>query len=89
MAKDTDRIVDRFDYVRMTRQLAFPVITVYKNPADYPDKFVARAFDIHRPTDLVAIADTYEELLKAIPDQIMVRVDRSEEDDPVIVEIWI
>lgn len=89
MDKSTDRIINRFDYARLVRQTAFPVITVYDHPADYPDKYVARVFDMNRPTNLAAIADTYEELLEAIPTRSMTKMERSPKDDPVIMETWI
>lgn len=89
MDKSTDRIINRFDYSRLVRQTTFPIITVYEHPADYPDKYVARVFDMNRPTNLAVIADTYEELLEAIPTRNMARMERNPKDDPVIMETWI
>lgn len=89
MDKSTDRIITRFDYGRLVKQTTVPIITVYKHPADYPDKYVARVFDLKRPTNLAAVADTYEDLLAAIPTGVMVRMERSSKDDPVIVETWV
>lgn len=89
MDKATDRIINRFDYTRLVKQTTVPIITVYDHPADYPDKFVARVFDLNRPTNMAAIADTYEELLEAIPTRSMARMERNPKDDPVIVETWI
>ena len=89
MDKSTDRIVARFDYARLLKQTTLPIITVYNHPLDYPDKFVARVWDVDRPTNLAAIADTYEELLQAIPVHQMTRMEPSEKDDPVIRETWI
>lgn len=89
MDKSTDHIVTRFDYARMLKQTTIPIITVYDHPADYPDKFVARVWDVNRPTNLAVIADTYEELLQAIPTGQMTRMEPSQKDDPVIRETWI
>lgn len=89
MDKATDRIVKRFDYARLVRQTTMPIITVYKNPTDYPDKYVARVFDVNKATNLAAVADTYEGLLEAIPTGNMVRLERNPNDDPVIVETWV
>lgn len=88
MDKSADRIVKRFDYNRLVRQTTMPIITIFKSPADYPDKYVARVFDVDKPTTLAAVADTYEELQQAIPAG-MVRLERNEKDDPVILETWI
>ncbi len=89
MDKSTDRIITRFDYGRLVKQTTVPIITIYDHPADYPDKFVARVWDVNRPTNLAAVADTYEELLEAIPVNSMVKMARSPGDDPVIMETWI
>lgn len=89
MDKSTDRIITRFDYGRLVKQTTVPIITVYQHPADYPDKYVARVWDVNRPTNLAAVADTYEELLEAIPTNQMTKMARSSADDPVIMETWI
>lgn len=88
MDKATDRIVKRFNYPRLTMQTTLPIITIFKSPTDYPGKYVARVFDVGKPTSLAAIADTYEELMESIPAG-MVRLERSEKDDPVILETWV
>lgn len=89
MDKTADRIVTCFDYGRLVKQTTIPIITIYDHPADYPDKYVARVWDLDRPTNLAAIADTYEELLEAIPTQQMVKMTCNPKDDPVIVETWL
>ncbi len=89
MDKSSDHIVNRFDYARLVKQATMPIITVFKSPTDYPDKYVARVFDLDRPTHLAAVADTYEELLEAIPTRQMVRLERNPKDDPAIVETWL
>lgn len=60
----------------------------FKNPKDFPDKFVVRLFDGQQPTRLVAVKDTLEEARATIP-KIFYKVPRSEKDDPVIVETWL
>lgn len=65
-----------------------PLITVYRNPRDFPGKWVARLFDLNRPTPIMAIADSHGELLKALPPSGMVRMPRRPDDDPVIEEVW-
>lgn len=87
--KSTDRVVSRFNYARLVSTTTLPIIAVYKHPEDYPDKYVARAFDLQQPTNLVAVADDYDGILGAIPTGDMVRLERSEKDDPAIVETWI
>lgn len=62
------------------------LITIYKNPADYPDKFVARIWEIDIPTQYIALADTIEGICAKIPEN---RIDygRAENDDPIIVGV--
>lgn len=89
MAERTDRIIsDRFDYARLQRQARLPMICVYSHPSDYPDNFVARLWDANKPTRLVALADTLEEIREKIPPN-MTRLPRQSNDDPCIVEVWI
>lgn len=88
MDKAGDRIIKRFDHTRLVKQTTMPIIAIFKSPTDYPGKYVARVFDLDRPTNLAAVADTYEELMEAIPPG-MVKLERHDKDDPVIVETWI
>lgn len=70
-----------------------PLITIYKNPTDYPEKCVARLWDVgkgvHRPTEIAVIADNIMELRSKIPWDSMIVIPRSPQDDPKIVETWI
>jgi hypothetical protein len=66
---------------------SMPLITVYRNPSDFKGKFVARLFDLEKPTEYVIVKDTLEEVRAVIPPHFS-RFARFEEDDPVIVEVW-
>jgi len=70
--------------------------TVYDRPADYPDKFVARRFDVGSdgrgptPSDSVIVAPDLEMLRYILAFQLhLVCLTRSPEDDPNIVETWL
>lgn len=65
-----------------------PIITIFKNPKDYPDKYVARLFDLEKPTNVFMLSDNYKDLRVKIP-RHMHRFPRDERDDPVIVESWL
>lgn len=70
--------------------LKFPIIVIYRHPADYPDKYVARVFDITRPTDTVVIKDSLKELQKDVSRNVaMSFIPRDEKDDPCIIGSWI
>lgn len=83
-----DREVEQFDYEKSAKQARIPLICIYDHPTDYPDKFIARLWDCSAPTNIIATADTLEELRAKIPD-CMVKLDRHPKDDPCIVEVWI
>lgn len=65
--------------------------TVYERPLDHPEKFVARrwiATQQPSPTDDVLFADDLDSLRKMMPSGL-VKMQRQQGDDPVIVETWI
>lgn len=68
--------------------ITMPMITVYKNPSDFPGKFVARLFRLDKPTIIAVVKDTLPEIRMTIP-RNMVRLPRHKADDPVILETWI
>lgn len=74
-----------------TRDLECPIIAIYINPEDYPKNAVARLFDLDKPTNVVLVKKSLEELrediIKSFPD--MVRFDRAKSDTRSIVETWI
>jgi endonuclease V-like protein UPF0215 family len=83
-----DKVVKTFDIHRIAKSTRFPLICIYKNPADYPGKYVARLWDVDKPTNLVAIAESLEEIRETKPPE-MVIMQRQPNDDPVIIETWI
>lgn len=89
MQKKTDMILDTFVGVKLNTLSSVPIISVYKKPKDYPDKYVARLWDINnKPTNFVVIADTLERIRNLIP-QNMVCIPPSGIDDPIIVEVYL
>ena len=42
--------------------LKMPVIAVYERPDDYPDKYVARVFDMLKPTDAVIVKNSLSDI---------------------------
>ena len=68
--------------------------TIYFNPKDYPNKYVARkwlivgGFQNPIPTRESWVENSLNEIREHIPSG-MARIERSPCDDPVIVESWI
>jgi hypothetical protein len=65
---------------------------IYAHPRDYPDKYVMRRWDISGSvmiaTDETAFANTLAEIRECVP-QGLFRLERFENDDPCIVEVWL
>lgn len=69
-----------------------PVFTVYENPKDYPGKFVIRRWIGMDPDrEPVAVGDTLAEVRAKLKElnPFLVRLERDQFDDPVILETWI
>jgi hypothetical protein len=66
---------------------------IYKNPSDYPDKFVVRGwtsenFELTPDADPMIVTDTLEEARTVIPIHC-IGFPPHKKDDPCIVETWI
>lgn len=83
-----DKIVEQFDMSIINAETNMPLICIYKHPADYPCQYIARLWNLQKPTNIIAMADTLEEIRESLPPDV-VRLNRSEKDDPCIVETWI
>lgn len=86
--QNKDNIVSKFELTLLMEQTRIPIITVYRNPADYPQKYVARVWDMNKPTRFVALANSLSEIRAAIPVG-MTNMGRSKKDDSSIVEVWL
>lgn len=88
MKKQYDFIYDNFLNVNLNKVVNVPVIVVTYNPVDYPNKYVARLWNLKIPTINVLVKDTLEEIHQAIP-LTFAKFIPTEDDDPVIVETFI
>lgn len=82
-----DIIVTKFDSKLIKKNTKMPIICVFFNPTDYKGKYVARLFDINKPTKYVVIANSLEEIRKIKP-QNMIIFNRHLKDEPQMVESW-
>ncbi|MDU9693968.1 hypothetical protein WKH56_08760 [Priestia sp. SB1] len=80
-------ILDNFTNVDM-RGLQMPVIAVFYNTLDIPNKYAARLLDLNRPTNVVVIKNTLEEIRNVIPAGLT-RINRQPDEHPTIVETWL
>lgn len=68
--------------------------TIYDHPPDYPDKFVARMFEVNanglRPTGSIIIGSDLEKLRNVLQFEMhLVKLMRNSEDNSKIVETWL
>jgi len=84
----SDKTVRNFDAVDLT-DLTFPNIVVYYNTLDYPNVYVARLFDMDKPTNVVIVKDRFEEIKKSIPRFISNKIERSHNDPKEIVCLYV
>lgn len=72
------------------REISNPVIVIYSNPSDYPGRFVARVWDLDKPTEILMVKKDIHEIREDIKSNIptMVRLPRAKNDDLCIVETW-
>ena len=68
---------------------ALSMWTVYRSPRDYPGKYVARRFELDRPTMDVIVDDALDNVRALMERRGLYRLDRYPDDDPVIVEVWL
>ena len=77
------------DFINHNFKLYFmPIITIYKNPSDYPNLYVARLFDLEKSTKIITTADNLITIRQKIPKHLE-RIRRDNEDDPIIIESYI
>lgn len=89
MKKKMDIVVGDFLHMDMRTIVSVPIIAVYEKPLDYPDKYVARLWGAKgKPTSIVVIKDSLEEIRNAIP-RGMHRLGATSLDDPVLIETYI
>ncbi len=70
----------------------FQMWTVFKNPKDFPGKYVARRFEVTRvgakATNEIVVAAGLGAVRLALPPGL-VRLKRDPSDDKAIIEVWI
>lgn len=93
MADDDSQVSPDTVWQQMAAGDALYLWTVYDKPLDYPGKFVARQWVVRRgepeplPTGQLIVAPTLDVVRRMLPPGLY-RLDRSEGDEPHIVETW-
>ena len=69
--------------------------TIYKNPKDFPDQYVARMYDLDEATDTHFAADTLDPVRTWVIEQAAKEgvspfcLPPQKDDDAFIVEVWV
>jgi hypothetical protein len=83
----------QFLLINMSNDHLLTLWVIYKNPSDYPGKFVLRAQvaypggEVRLHPDCM-VCDTLEQAREGVPPGLVL-LTRAPEDDPVIYETWI
>lgn len=64
------------------------MIVIYDHPKDYPNSYVARIWDMDKPTNVVVANENLDMLRSLIPNG-MGCINKFETDDPCMLEIWL
>lgn len=67
---------------------ALPLWVIYDHPRDMPNYFVARMWLTDRPTETFETGKSLEEVRSKLPLNLS-RLERHQNDDPVVVEVWL
>lgn len=62
---------------------------VYWSPKDYRNKFVARLFENDKPTTETLVSKSYTPIKLTLERKGLVKMERFENDDPAIKEVWL
>ena len=92
MSAETDIFNFRLGKMYARNSDILHLITCYKFPTDYPDKYVIRVMKVHSGgftefTGLVLTVDTEEEMHNSIP-ELFTWMPRYEQDDPKILGVY-
>jgi hypothetical protein len=66
-----------------------PIWTIYEQPEDFPNCFVARLWLGEEATAEIMVCPDLEPIREALRQKGLVVIPRDDDDDPVIVESWL
>lgn len=84
------KMINTFKQVDMS-DMCSPIIVIYENVSDYKGYFIARIWDLDKPTDTFMLKKDLHKIREDIKANLpnMVRLPKAQNDDPCIVETWI
>ncbi len=85
--ENQDRLVNSFNEINLSKY-KMPIIVIFSSPIDYQDMYIARVFDVNKPTNYILMRTNLEAIRKEIPKEFSL-IKKSPGDDATIVETWI
>ncbi|WP_339149036.1 MULTISPECIES: hypothetical protein [unclassified Sutcliffiella] len=85
--ENQDRLINSFSEINFSKY-KMPIIVIFSSPTDYQDMYIARIFDVNKPTNYILMRTNLEAIRKEIPKGFSL-IKKSPGDDPTIVETWI
>ena len=84
-----DTVVDSFNIVDIS-DLKGPIVSMFHNTLDYGDKYVARIFDFEKPTNIIILRDSIEEIEADVKKSFGISffVGRHEDDVKSLIGSW-
>ena len=84
-----DVIIKGFEYVNLSN-IRVPMIAIYNGPDDFPDKYVARLYNMNVATNIIMVEDDIEKIRENIRKNYitMVPLPKSKLDVKSLVETW-
>ncbi|WP_417898226.1 hypothetical protein ABN702_18580 [Bacillus haimaensis] len=82
-----DQLINSFSDINM-KEYSMPIICIYNSPSDYKGMFVARLFDVNKPTPIILMRLTLDAIRSEIPVGFTL-VPKSAGEDANIVESYI
>lgn len=62
--------------------------TIYFNPADFPNRFVVRRFELDQPKEILIVCHDLDTARKALPAGL-IRTIRHPDDHISVIETWL
>lgn len=78
-----DQLISSFNEIDM-KEYTMPIICIYNSPSDYKGMFVARLFDVNKPTPIILMRITLDAIRNEIPESFSLVPKQAGEDANIV-----
>jgi hypothetical protein len=82
-----DQLINSLEEIDFS-EYTMPIICIYNSPSDYQGMFVARLFDVNKPTAIILMRSSLDSIRQEIPERFTL-VPKAAGEDANIVESYI